>query len=61
MKHVLQATAQMADFKVNGQADGVVRELIKQSPLEKTCVIAKGFQERFTGREQTSSTSRVVR
>ena len=39
----------MSDNKVNGPADAIVSEMIKQLPLEKIFTIARCFQERFMG------------
>ena len=54
---VLQARAKMSDEKVNGPDDAIVREMIKQLPLEKVYSSARCFQ---MGLMESSSSWKIV-
>ena len=45
----LQARAKLSDNKVTGPEDAVVSEMVKILLLEKICMIARYFQDRFMG------------
>ena len=58
---VLQTRTMMSENKVNGFADVVVSEMIKQLLQEKIYVITKCFQERFMCRMEAPSSWKIVK
>ena len=58
---VLHARAKMSDNRVNGPDDAVVSEMIKHLPVEKICIIARCFQERFLCQMDALSSWEIVK